>query len=72
VNGVDEVSGINVGFTSTVTTIAENYPFRSSSGDVVIGTQVPGNPWRFDGTMSDIRIYNRYMEQSEVLERLAD
>jgi hypothetical protein len=72
VNGVDMVSGINVGFTSTVTTIAENYPFRSSSGDVVVGTQAPGNPWRFDGTMSDIRIYSRYMEQSEVLERLGD
>jgi hypothetical protein len=71
VNGVDVVSGINVGFTSTVTTIAENYPFRSSAGDVVIGTQVPGNPWRFDGAMSDIRIYARYMEPSEVLERLA-
>jgi hypothetical protein len=70
VNGVDVVSGINIGFTSTVTTIAENYPFRSSSGDVVIGTQVPGYPWRFDGAMSDLRIYNRYMEQSEVLERL--
>ena len=72
VNGVDVVDRINVGFTSTVTTIAENYPFRSSSGDVVIGTQVPGNPWRFDGTMSDIRIYDRYMEQSEVLEQLGD
>jgi hypothetical protein len=71
VNGVDVVSSINVGFTSTVTTIAENYPFRSSSGDVVIGTQVPGYPWRFDGTMAEIKIYNRYMEQSEVLERLA-
>jgi hypothetical protein len=70
VNGVDVVSSINIGFTSTVTTIAENYPFRSSAGEVVIGTQVPGYPWRFDGTMSDIRIYNRYMEQSEVLERL--
>jgi hypothetical protein len=71
VNGEDQVDRINIGFTSTVTTIAENYPFRSSSGEVVIGTQVPGNPWRFDGLMSDIKIYDRYMEQSEVLEKLA-
>jgi hypothetical protein len=71
VNGEDKVDRINIGFTSTVTTIAENYPFRSSGGDVVIGTQIPGNPWRFDGLMSDIKIYDRYMEQSEVLEKLA-
>jgi hypothetical protein len=70
VNGVDTVTAINIGFSSTVTTIAENYPFRSSSGDVIVGTQVPGNPWRFDGTMSDLKIYDRYLEQSEVLEKL--
>ncbi|OHD20399.1 MAG: hypothetical protein A2064_10025 [Spirochaetes bacterium GWB1_66_5] len=68
VNGVDAVDRINIGFTSTVTTIAENYPFRSSAGGVVIGTQIPGNPWRFDGLMADLKIYDRYMEQSEVLE----
>jgi len=68
VNGVDVVDRINIGFTSTVTTIAENYPFRSSAGGVVIGTQIPGNPWRFDGLMADLKIYDRYMEQSEVLE----
>jgi hypothetical protein len=68
VNGADVVDGITVGFSSTETTIAENYPFRSSGGDVVVGTQIPGNPWRFDGVMSDIRIYDRYMEQSEVLD----
>jgi len=67
VDGVDVVDRINVGFSSTVTTIAENYPFRSSAGDVVIGTQVPGNPWRFDGLLSDVRIYDRYLEQAEVL-----
>jgi hypothetical protein len=71
VNGVDVVDRINIGFTSTETTIAENYPFRSSAGGVVIGTQIPGNPWRFDGMMSDIKIYDRYMEQSEVLQKLA-
>lgn len=68
VNGADVVDRITVGFSSTPTTIAENYPFRSSAGDVVIGTQIPGNPWRFDGAMSDIRIYDRYMEQAEVVE----
>jgi hypothetical protein len=70
VNGVDVVTEIDIGFTSTVTTIAENYPFRSSAGGVVIGTQVPGYPWRFDGTMSELKIYNRYLEQAEVLEKL--
>ncbi len=72
VNGLDVVDRINIGFTSTVTTIAENYPFRSSAGEVVIGTQIPGNPWRFDGLMSDLKIYDRYLEQAEVLEELAD
>lgn len=68
VNGVDVVDRITVGFSSTETTIAENYPFKSSNGDVVVGTQIPGNPWRFDGVISDVKIYNRYMEQSEVLD----
>jgi hypothetical protein len=71
VNGLDVVSAVNIGFSSTATTIAENYPFRSSAGGVVIGTQIPGNPWRFDGLMADLKIYDRYMEQAEVLEELA-
>ena len=68
VNGVDVVDSITLGFSSTLTTIAENYPFVSSEGDVVVGTQIPGDPYRFDGTMSDIKIYDRFMEESEVLE----
>jgi len=71
VNGVDAVYKITDGLnpdTSTEITIADNYPFKSSDGDVVVGTQIPGNAWRFDGTMSDIKIYDRYMEGSEVLE----
>ncbi|MBN2554242.1 MAG: LamG domain-containing protein [Spirochaetales bacterium] len=75
VDGVDEVGGVDritVGFTSTLTTIAEHYPFRSSGGDVVVGTQIPGYPYRFDGVMSGIRIYDRSMEESEVLENYAE
>jgi len=68
VNGVDVVDSITLGFSSTLTTIAENYPFVSSEGDVVVGTQIPGDPYRFDGTMSDIKIYDRFMEETEVLE----
>jgi hypothetical protein len=34
----------------------------------VVGTQIPGDPYRFDGTMSDIKIYDRFMEETEVLE----
>ena len=71
VNGVDVVHKITDGLnpdTSTEITIADNYPFKSSEGDVVVGTQIPGNPWRFDGVMADIKIYDRYMEESEVLE----
>ena len=68
VNGVDVVDIITVGFTSTPTTIAENYPFKSSDGGVVVGTQIPGDSYRFDGVMSDIKIYDRYMEQSEVVD----
>jgi hypothetical protein len=71
VDRADVVTEITAGFTSTQTTIAENYPFKSSDGDVVVGTQIPGNSWRFDGVMSDVRIYDRYMELSEVLERAA-
>jgi len=68
VNGIDVVDRITVGFTSTETTITENYPFKSSEGDVIVGTQIPGNSWRFDGVMSGIKIYNRFMEESEVLD----
>lgn len=70
VDGTDVVTQITAGFTSTQTTIAENYPFKSSDGDVVVGTQIPGNSWRFNGVMSDVRVFDRYMEPSEVLERL--
>ncbi|MFP4431201.1 MAG: LamG domain-containing protein, partial [Spirochaetaceae bacterium] len=69
VDGTDVVTQITAGFTSTQTTIAANYPFRSSDGDVVVGTQIPGNGRRFNGVMSDVRIYDRYMEPVEVLER---
>jgi hypothetical protein len=68
VNGVDVVDIITVGFTSTPTTIADNYPFKSSDGGIVVGTQIPGAAWRFDGVMSEIKIYDRYMEESEVLD----
>ena len=75
VNGVDVVYKITDGLnpdTSTEITIADNYPFRSSDGDVVVGTQIPGYSWRFNGTMSDIRIYDRFMDESEVLENYGE
>jgi hypothetical protein len=74
VDGVDVVDKITVDLdpNSQTTTIAENYPFRSSDGDVVVGTQIPGNSWRFNGAMSDIKIYNRFMEESEVLENYGE
>ena len=71
VNGVDVVYKITDGLnpdSSTEISIAGNYPLRSSEGDVVVGTQIPGNAWRFDGAMSDVKIYDRYMEEAEVLE----
>jgi hypothetical protein len=68
VNGTDIVDRITEGFSATATTIADNHPLRSSDGDVVVGTQIPEQPYRFDGTMSDIKIYNRFMTESEVLE----
>ncbi len=68
VNGVDVVNTITEGFSGPETTIADNYPFKSSDGGVVVGTQIPGNSYRFDGVMSDIKIYDRYMEQSEVVD----
>jgi hypothetical protein len=72
VNGADVVDRITLGFSSTLTTIADNYPFVSSGGDVVVGTQIPGYSWHFTGTMSDIKIYNRFMEESEVLENYTE
>jgi hypothetical protein len=74
VDGVDVVDKITVDLdpNSQTTTIAENYPFRSSDGDVVVGTQIPGYSWRFNGAMSDIKIYNRFMEESEVLENYGE
>ena len=68
VNGVDVVDTITVGFSTDETTIADNYPFKSSDGDIVVGTQIPGQGYGFDGVMSDIKIYDRYMEESEVLD----
>jgi len=68
VNGVDVVNTITEGFSGPETTIADNYPFKSSDGGVVVGTQIPGDSYRFDGVMSDIKIYDRYMEQSEVVD----
>lgn len=70
-NGTEVTTNITVGFSSTTTTVADNYPFRSSDGDVVIGTQIPGNSWRFDGVISDVRIFDRYMDASEVSQRAA-
>jgi len=64
---VGVVDRITLGFSSTETTIADNYPFVSSEGGVVVGTQIPDYSYRFDGAMSDIKIYDRYMEESEVL-----
>ena len=72
VNGADVADSITLGFSSTLTTIAESYPFLSSAGDVVVGTQIPGSAYHFDGVMSDIKIYNRYMEESEVLENYTE
>jgi hypothetical protein len=72
VDGVDVVDSITLGFSSTETTIAENYPFKSSDGDIVVGTQIPGDSYRFDGVMSGIKIYDRYMEQSEVLDNFGE
>ncbi len=72
VNGSDVVDSITLGFSSTLTTIADNYPFVSSEGDVVVGTQIPGDSWHYNGAMSDIKIYNRYMEESEVLANYAE
>ncbi len=62
VDGIDVVDRITNGFSSTEILIADNFPFRSSDGDVVIGTQLPGKPYRFNGVISDIKIYDRYYE----------
>ncbi|MCF7929232.1 MAG: LamG domain-containing protein [Spirochaetales bacterium] len=71
VNGTDVVTAVLdyfLDYGGSQTTVAENYPFRSSNGDVVVGTQIPGNAWRFDGIISDVRIYDRFMSEAEMLE----
>jgi hypothetical protein len=77
VDGSDVVYKITDDFdpeTSNEITIAEpdTYPFMSSDGDVVVGTQIPGYAYHFTGAMSDIKIYNRFMEESEVLENYGE
>jgi len=63
VDGTDVTDKITKGFSSTEILISDYSPFRSSDGDVVIGTQLPGEPYRFDGVISDIKIYNTFFSE---------
>jgi len=60
VDGTDVTDKITKGFSSTEILIADYSPFKSSDGDVIVGTQIPGEPYRFNGVISGITIYNTF------------
>ena len=60
VDDTDVTDKITKGFSNTEIQIADYSPFISSDGEVVVGTQIPGKPYRFDGIISDIKIHNTF------------
>ncbi len=62
VDGMDKTDKITKGFSSIEILIADYSPFKSSNGDAVIGTHIPGKSYRFDGVISGITSYNKWSE----------
>ena len=62
INGVDDTSSITYGYSSDPVIFSDYSPFNSSTGDVVVGKQVPGDTYQFDGVISNVIIYNTYTE----------
>jgi|GEM_PF-3455395 len=60
VDDIDVTDKITKGFSSTEILISDYSPFKSSDGDVVVGTQIPGKPYRFNGVINGITIYNTF------------
>lgn len=79
VNGVDVEKryiqykdGAWTGWTTTLP--ADFAPMRSSDGDLMIGTQLPDSEpeYRFEGLIDKIRLYDRLLSESEVMERYTE
>lgn len=58
---VEDPSFTQFNYDSTPITFSDKAPFKGSTGDVVIGKQVPEDNYQFDGVISDVKIYNKFI-----------
>ncbi len=62
-DGIDDTLQTTYLYNNTAITYSDYTPFSGSTGDVVVGKQIPGvSEYQFDGVISDVKIYNRYIE----------
>lgn len=59
-DGFDDTLYTQANYVKTSEDYSQYYPFKGSTGDVVIGKQVPDGDYQFDGVMSDINVYDVY------------
>lgn len=61
-DGVEDTDFTQFEYNESPITFSDKAPFKGSTGDVVVGKQVPADNYQFDGVISDVKIYNRYFE----------
>ncbi len=62
-DGIEETLQTSYKWNNVAVTYSDYAPFTGSTGDVVVGKQVPGNTgYEFDGIISDVKIFNKYIE----------
>jgi hypothetical protein len=62
IDGVDDTAFTQSNYNQTPIDFAGKVPFKGSTGDVVVGKQVPADNYQFDGVISDVKIFNKYIE----------
>jgi hypothetical protein len=62
IDDVDDTAFAQSNYTETPITFSNKVPFKGSTGDVVVGKQVPADNYQFDGVISDVKIYDNYIE----------
>lgn len=60
-DGVEDTDFTQANYTQTPITFADNVPFKGSTGDVVVGKQVPADNYQFDGMISEVKIYDKFI-----------
>lgn len=60
IDGVDDTLKTTYKYDSAAVDFSSYSPFTGSTGDVVIGKQVPNGNYQFDGVLSDVKIYDVY------------